>query len=189
MNENDEVLFKGDYISVIKSGNGYERAHDRTGEVIAILPFVVGQDGEVLFLTRWEPRSAWGDNPQEEFMSSITGGVEEGETALGAAVREIHEEAGIECEASDFLSLGEIFGAKCLDTHYFLFAIDITECGFLENGITDGSTGEALAHNELADYETLIDDAADTLLLTMVLKFKLECERRELLSDGTDADL
>lgn len=180
MNPGDKLLYQGNYISVILSPNGYERAHDRTGQVVGLLPFVVRPDGEVFFLTRWEPRSAWGSDPREKFMSSITGGIEEGEEPWEAAVREFHEEVGTEITREDLLYLGDIFGAKCLDTRYHLFAVDITEIGFQENGETDGSKGEALAHNELMDFETLVEDGADALLMVMVAKFQLMCRKLDL---------
>lgn len=170
---NAQTLFKGKYLTLSIDPNGYERVTDRTGEVVAILPFIE-KDGELLFGVRWEPRSAWSDDPKVEFMSSITGGIEAGEDPFLAAKREFLEEADIEAEIEDFLPLGKVHGAKCLDTTYHLFAIDISEIGNIpKNGATDGSHGESLAHNEMVDFHDLLDSGADALLFVLVGKLQL----------------
>ena len=170
--ENDVILHQGNYLTLSVDPHGYERVTDRTGHVIAILPFLEKED-EILLGVRWEPRSAWGTDPNVEFMSSITGGVEEGEDPFQAAKRELLEEAGIEIDLEDLLPLGKIHAAKCIDTTYHLFAVDITEIGGLPtNGKTDGSKGESLAHNELVDLGTFIQESDDAILLALASRLQ-----------------
>lgn len=66
-------------------------------------------------------------NQQVRFWQPITGGIEAGEMAPAAAVREISEETGIQIREGQLVKLGkqsvEIEGGLCLDKSLFLVSV------------------------------------------------------------------
>lgn len=170
----DNVLYSGPYLKVAQDAQGYERCIDRTGKTVGILPYRVKEDGTVMFTIRREGKSAWSRNPHKRFMTSITGGVDEGETFEHAAVRELYEEAGIQVQEENLIYLGETYAAKCLDTLYQLYAVDVSEFPFKSNGPTDGSEGEALAKNQEVSWRDANNASSDAILSTMLSWFTIE---------------
>jgi len=76
---------------------------------VRVLP--VDRDGQVLLLLGHDPA-----RPSAPYWFTIGGGIEAGEAAKEAAVREIHEEIGIRVETS------QLFGPFHRGTHAFPFA-------------------------------------------------------------------
>ena len=143
----------------LRSIDNYDYVHEVRchGHIVMVLPYrwkpnIRGRVRE--FLLRNEATPCWdNDVPQ---VSSITGGCEnvqatEGmpdeERFLPDAVRELLEETGYDAPADRFTYLGRCFGPKSADTHYHLFAVDLT--GIPEGEAKgDGSAHEAAATNE-----------------------------------------
>jgi 8-oxo-dGTP pyrophosphatase MutT (NUDIX family) len=96
-----------------------------------VLP--VDREGRVLLLHGWDPV-----NPGDPFWFTIGGAADPGETLAQAAVRELHEEAGI---VIDLASIGEPIEAQLIeftwsgvlfvqDQTFFAVAVDDAEVSF-----------------------------------------------------------
>lgn len=168
--ESHQQISSGKYLNLFISPFGYEYVHDRTGRLVAVLPFRIRPDGDLDFVGRWEPRSCWGDGMEVAFLSSITGGIEEGEAPLNAAVRELAEEGGVEVSPKEMIFLGTSRNAKALDTEVFLYAVNLGEKEIQDNGPGDGTDGEKNSWNEWVNFETILEKAPDPLLSVMLLK-------------------
>jgi 8-oxo-dGTP pyrophosphatase MutT (NUDIX family) len=102
----------------------YSREVRCNGKIISILPYRrVGRDAWEIGV-RQEITPCWGS---ERSLSSVTGGVDEGEEPNQAAKRELFEETGYDVDISKIENLGTIRGTKSSDTMYYLFAVDLTD--------------------------------------------------------------
>ncbi len=163
-----QQISQGKYLNLFVSDFGYEYCHDRTGELVAVLPFRI-RDGGLEISGRFEPRTAWGGEGSAH-LSSVTGGVEPGEAPLDAAVRELCEEVGVEAEPADMIDLGTSANAKALDTKVFLYAVDLKDTEILRNGLGDGTAGEKSSWNEWVGFSTILETAPDPLLYVLLLR-------------------
>ncbi|MBI2618058.1 NUDIX hydrolase [Candidatus Kaiserbacteria bacterium] len=79
-------------------------------------------------------------NPQWKFPG---GGKEPGETPEEAAVRELHEEAGVKISVDELVLLDKEMRKKPSRHRHFFFGVDIGEDSFLSRGLKKfGETGE-----------------------------------------------
>lgn len=178
---NETTLFKGNFISFKKLVNrekgigGYEFVHEHrcNGNIISILPYkhepsLVRRDNPYSFLLRYEFTPCW--DMDEDVYSSITGGVDEGNTVLETALIELEEESGYVVNESEMIYLGTCFGTKSSDTLYHLFTVDLTGKEPIE--ITgDGSYLESIASCHWVED---IEIAEDPLVFT---SYYLACKR------------
>lgn len=155
--------------------NGYDYLHeDRCeGKIVAILPYRyktrmgINSPHEkygVEYLLRKEVTPPWG---MKQFVSSITGGVEKGDT-IGTAVHEMAEESGYEVKRSEMKFLGTSFGTKSSDTVYYLYTVDLTGKEKTLEADGDGSELERMAE---CYWDDTIENADDPLVY--VLHYKL----------------
>jgi hypothetical protein len=117
LSERDEVLWRGKYLSVCLRDGWYEFLRNGTGHLVAVLGYWGNH-----FLGRYEVCPPHNANYQ---MCALTGGVEQGEDPLAAAIREVKEEAGLDTEATQYRSLGTVRPSKASDTVAHLFACDL----------------------------------------------------------------
>ena len=147
-----ETLMENEWLSLKKmvytdaNIQGYVYSHETAckGKKIAIMPFRIseGKESPIEVLLREEVTPCW--HATKPFLSSITGGCEEGATPEEDAVRELLEEAGYEVGVEDLISLGTSFGTKSTDTVYYLYTVDLTgKTG--SKAVGDGSKLEAEA--------------------------------------------
>ena len=119
------VLYKNDWVSLMstpeENGNGYIYSHETrcNGNIVAVLLY--NEEGK--YGVRSEKTPCWGGQAQ---LSSLTGGVEKGDTPASAVVKELLEESGYICKESDLEVLGTCRGTKSSDTLYHLFALDVS---------------------------------------------------------------
>lgn len=125
----DKTLYKNDWVSMMqttsKDGEPYVYSHETrcNGNIVAVLLYErIGKDSWKYGL-RKESTPCWGNTPQ---LSSLTGGVDKGNTPKQTAVIELKEEGGYICKESDLESLGTCRGTKSCDTTYHLFALDVS---------------------------------------------------------------
>lgn len=140
-----------------KDIHGYVYSHEKrcNGNIVAILPYRC-KGAEVML--RSEVTPCW--HPTEEQISSITGGMDTGNSIIDTAVHELDEEAGYSSEPNNFESLGTCRGTKSTDTTFHLFAIDVSDkCRHDADG--DGSELERKAH---CFWTSKIDEAVDPLV-------------------------
>ena len=78
-------------------------------------------------------------------LTTISGGIEKGDTPLETAVKESYEEAGYRLDTSAFIDLGSCRLATSQDTIIYLFAADVTGMENY-NAPGDGTKGEVGAY-------------------------------------------
>lgn len=169
----DRYLYKNPWLS-LKEMNGptgpYVYSHEERskGAIVVVLPFRKNEDGGYQLLVRHEYTPPWGMDAL--FMSSITGGVDEGESMAEAASRELKEETGYAIHAEELIPLGSCHGVKSSDTSYFLYAVDVS--GLPGEG-TDGSSmdaNERRAHNQWIQPQEVVK-ADDPLLFAVYTRW------------------
>lgn len=172
-----KILHKTDWVSLRRiidddeAVSGYDYLHeDRcNGKTVAILPYrYPSPHQKAEYLLRKELTPCWSIN--EQMVSSITGGVDKGNTVRETAVIELAEEAGYEIENRQLEYLGECRGTKSSDTTYYLFTVDLTGMEKTLDGSGDGSKNEARAE---CYWTREIDDAVDPLVYVMYYRAKV----------------
>lgn len=95
MNYDIETLWEGDYVSVISpKDNPYEALHEKDG--VHVLPLNIDTLEVYIRSEVCPPYSVKeSDSSIEEYFTVISGGIEEGEQPIDAALREVEEEAGL----------------------------------------------------------------------------------------------
>ena len=134
----EKTLYSNEWLSLISKptpGGDYIFSHETrcNGSIVAVLPYFRHGLDSWKYGIRLEITPSWSMKPSK---SSLTGAVDDGETPVESAVRELKEEAGITCKKEDMKSLGTCRGTKSSDTIYHLFAIDVAK---LEKGIATGA--------------------------------------------------
>lgn len=165
--DSDVYLYKNPWLS-LKQLNGptgpYIYSHEERcdGHIVAVLP----HKGRSEFLARDEFTPPW--SIKKNFMSSITGGVDKGESPEAAALRELKEETGYEVSPNDLIPLGTTFGTKSSDTVYHLYGVDVE--GLTPGEIdTEGDANESRATNVWVD-SVKIGAARDPILYALFYK-------------------
>lgn len=174
-----EVIEKGNFTSYrkiidkSKHVEGYEYLHeDRcNGIIVSILPYrynnsLIRRDNPFDFLLRNELTPCW--DMDENVWSSITGGVDIGNTEYETALIELEEEAGYKIDQKDLIFLGYSFGTKSSDTLYILFTCDLTD---KERGEANGD-GSYLESKAYCEWVEDISIAEDPLVYSSYYKMK-----------------
>lgn len=107
----------------------YTSIQGGNGHTIAILPFRHSENIGIEFLLRAEITPPWvidSDDPSELVLSSLTGMVDDGETPLEAATRELYEESGYRVEPEQLLDIGTLRAAKMLEGVFHLYAVNVS---------------------------------------------------------------
>jgi len=168
------VLCKTKWVSLrgmktkLTGDNEYYYLHEDAckGEKISILPYRYFNNG-VQYLLRNEVTPPWG-TPPKQFVSSITGGVENGDV-LETAVLEMAEESGYEVKRKDLKFLDISFGTKSSDTVYYLYTVDLSGLFPTAQAQGDGSVLETMAECFWSDT---IKDAVDPLVYVSYYKIQ-----------------
>lgn len=166
MDTQDKILGSGKFLTLkVRAGDQTQEflhEHWCDAKVVAVLGFRK-INGLYQFALVSERRACWG--PERE-LCSVTGGVDAGEDAETAAMRELEEETGY--KAKSMISLGTSRVSKCSDTVCHLFASDLTG---LYPGVIEGGGNEVGNYVEWCDEES-IDVSPDPLLYVLVSRWK-----------------
>lgn len=149
----DTPIYKGKYLELRLKDGWYEYCHDRTGEFVGIFVYILDDSGDVdKVLGRWEYSVQTGN----EGLTSITGGVDDGESPIEAAIRELGEEGGFDVSASDLLPLGTMTLSKSDDSIMYLYGFNATnrEDERRPYSISDGTIGEDSASCDWVHFYT-----------------------------------
>lgn len=136
--EPDRILYKSDWHTIGLCGENYEYVDKHQG--VCILPYKT-ENNEQLYLVRIEQNPIYGKNP-----TCITGMIDDGETPIQTAMRELLEEAGISATADRFKEIGVVYAGKDRLTPDFMYVCDVAE---LSQGtpVGDGSSDEENSEN------------------------------------------
>lgn len=164
-----EVLFKGEWINVVKLGGWYdiwESPEPVNGTAVAVLAYRNSDVGRQ-YVGRFEWCPA--HSPTKEFiLSALTGGTE-ADDPRDDAIRELEEEAGVRGKTTDdLIDLGDVFISKNSTTKIKLFAIEVDEIG---ESTGDGTKGEEDAYCKWVSEEDLIW-CKDPCVQTMLVRLK-----------------
>ena len=178
------VLCKTKWVSLMAmktdmtGDNEYIYSHENRcdGKIVSILPYryktrmgIISPHEKygIEYLLRKEVTPPWG-KPPKQFISSITGGVENGDT-IGTAVHEIAEEAGYEVDRKDLKFLDISYGSKSSDTVYYLYTVDLSGKEKTLKAKGDGSILETMAECFWSDT---IENAVDPLVYVSYYKIQ-----------------
>ena len=102
-------------------------------------------------------------------LSSITGGVEDGQCPCETAIMETGEEAGYQISEDQLIELGTVRSSKGMDTTVHMFAVDVAG---MEQGEAkgDGSQGEEEAHTNWLSIEEAVA-CKDPLMAAMIARY------------------
>lgn len=159
----EKILFSNEWVS-LREKDGYSYLHeDRcNGEIVVVLGY---RNQEVL--GRFEKTPCHSNKTE---LTSLTGGVEEGNSPKETAKMELEEEAGIKAELSRFKELGTLRPTKSSDTTVYIFAIELKEDEEpVENPEGDGSEGEKGAYCEWVSLKEAIN-CKDPLVHAAILR-------------------
>lgn len=166
-------LFEGDWLSVMRTPDGYEYVHQSRmgGTAVAVLAYT-----GTWVLGRYEVCPPHGEGAPT--LCALTGGIDDGETPIQAAARELYEESGFRVPVFRLRELGEpVRPSKASDTRIHLFATsvdlesqdDVKETFY---GPGDGSEGEVGAYCRFVQQDAAIM-SKDPLLATMSARRRL----------------
>jgi len=152
----DNFLHKDDFLSLKVMDDWYKYAHmsrtepseDGSGQGVAILVYTMTPEGILdQVLGRYETCIV--HKSEADGLTSITGGVDIGESVLDSAMHELSEEAGYEdVDSGQLKPLGHVRISKQEDAIWHLFAFDATGLKRRETSIGDGTKGEEDAYCE-----------------------------------------
>lgn len=142
---------------------GYTICHEVRcqGTIVSFLPFRMPTPNKLDFLLRQEAVPCWElDTP---ILCSFTGGVDKGSNPGDTMLNELKEEAGYIIDTIDDARihiLGQSYSIKCVDTQYFLYAIDVTNFPedkmvdlHVESDLEQSSTNTWLSSDDLIDIQ------------------------------------
>lgn len=162
----EKILFKNKWVS-LKEINGYSFLHEERskGKIVAVLGYKI-KEKQLEILGRFEITIAHNNSME---LCSLTGGIEENESALDSAVRELFEESGIKENKENFVSLGTIKNYKAADTTTYLYCVNLQGKDPAEKAKGDGTGGEKDTYCKWISADEIID-CKDPLTHSMLLR-------------------
>ena len=162
------VLFKDNDIQVIKFENkGIISGQDR----VFVLPYFIEQN-KIIIRQEYIPAYKYTDK-EELHLSLVGGGIEKGETAESALLRELQEEAGIVLRPNYPIEIGKpLFVGKMCSFKYYLSILNLTESDYHEVPV-DKSKEHKLDSAIKIDAKYINKlNASDLMMELMIEKFK-----------------
>jgi 8-oxo-dGTP pyrophosphatase MutT (NUDIX family) len=169
---NNNVLYDNQWFSVIeiKDSNGTMIGIEPKDDNILILPYITDDKKNLVSLGLRHEANALRKGGFSDTI--ISGDVEETETFLDAAKRELAEESGYNVEDNDrFQFVGKITTSKLVKQEHPCFLVDITDIkqGKIKG---DGTEGEKASKFKLVTPSEIIK-SNDSLVLTLFFKYFL----------------
>lgn len=175
--EKPEPLYQGTSIEVQKYKN-WEITKEKN--MIIVLPFFI-DEGYILLRSEYIPTYQWSYREQykniQNFITVISGGVEEKETPIQAIKRELYEEAGIVLSSFHEIEIDKpLHVSKGSFTQYYPCLMELKFNDLKQvKGIGDGSVEEMLSKTirvSIGDLDQI--RCSDLITEYMLLKLKKE---------------
>ena len=137
----DKKLYRGKYMDIKLHDDWYEYCHNHLEGVLALC---IDRKADK-FLMRYEHCPI---HSQGLYPTSLTGGIEKGDSALETVYKEVEEESGYVIRENEVIELGHVFNSKATDTKTFLFVVvmDGLADSVKHYGESDGTKGEEGAY-------------------------------------------
>lgn len=151
-----KLLYKTKYLSLYKTKQGFIYAQRRGINSTAILCFKKDK-GEYKFLIRYQPLPVvntvkhlkWDDC----YACPITGSIEESESPLDNAIKEVYEEANIKITKKNLVAGSYCVATSQMNETVFNFLFDVTKCKTVRKHQGDGSIFEEVSLNKWLTYK------------------------------------
>jgi 8-oxo-dGTP pyrophosphatase MutT (NUDIX family) len=137
----DILLWSNEWMEVLLKDGWYTFFRTKKGDGVCVLGFRFCNN-EPEYLVRVEHTPPHGAGL---IKTSLTGGIEQGETALETAVKELKEESGYEVDPNEMIDLGWMYPTKQGSDKVYLYAVNL-DGKTSGNIIGDGSKGEEGAY-------------------------------------------
>lgn len=165
-----EILYSDDYVKLI-SYEGWSMISE--SDMVIVLPYLI-ESNELILRYEYIPTFKYVEG-QEYHITMLSGGIEEGETPVDAAIRELEEESGIVLKnESKLQELKPLFVSKGNCNKYHMFFLPLHERDYYQvEPVGDGSKAEAKSSCIKINYKN-IDTISCSDLITefMLLKAK-----------------
>tara|TARA_B000000477_G_C6056132_1_gene212390 strand:- start:353 stop:913 length:561 start_codon:yes stop_codon:yes gene_type:complete len=165
-----DILYSDDYVKLI-SYEGWSMISER--DLVIVLPYLI-ESNELILRYEYIPTFKYVDG-QEYHVTMLSGGVEDNETPLDAAIRELEEESGIILKDEKKLQeLKPVYVSKGNCNKYHMFFLPLNERDYYQvKPVGDGSKAEAKSSCIKINYKNIDSiNSSDLITEFMLLKVK-----------------
>lgn len=153
-----KILYKTQYLTLKQTKQGFIYAERRNIDSTASLCFRK-TDGKYEFLIRYQPLPIVNDNKKHKwsdlFACPITGSMEENETQLDNAIREIYEEANYKVDKFNLISFNKTVATTQSNETVYNFVFDLSSIEKTNKLEGDGSIFENISKNKWISQKSL----------------------------------
>lgn len=164
----DKTLFKTEWLSIKRTNDWYDYMHQEKSDGKAVAVLIYRENLNTPICGRFEEVPCHFDGIS---LCSLTGMVEKEDTFEYTAVKEIYEEAGINCKKEELIGLGTIKNSKASDTITYLYALNAGNRDIGEP-IGDGTKGEEGSYCDWVTYKDAIM-CKDPLMSTLIKRLEI----------------
>jgi 8-oxo-dGTP pyrophosphatase MutT (NUDIX family) len=165
-----ETLYSDNYVKLI-SYEDWSMVVEK--DLVIVLPYLI-ESNELILRYEYIPTYKYVEG-QEYHITMLSGGIEEGETSIEAAIRELEEEAGIVLKDEKKLQqLKPVFVSKVNCNKYHMFFLPLHERDYYQVSPTgDGSKAESKSTCIKINYKNIDTvNCSDLITEYMLLKSK-----------------
>lgn len=165
-----DILYSDDYVKLI-SYEGWSMISEK--DLVIVLPYLI-ESNELILRYEYIPTFKYVDG-QEYHVTMLSGGIEDNETPLDAAIRELEEESGIVLKNEKKLQeLKPVYVSKGNCNKYHMFFLPLHERDYYQiKAVGDGSKAEAKSSCIKINYKNIDSiSASDLITEFMLLKAK-----------------